>query len=475
VFPEQELPRLLEGFEILQRLGAGGVGKVYLARSKAGRLVAIKVFDEAKHDEGFADTLAREASLCARLNHPAIVQVRRVLQDEDFAGLVFEYVPGVALARLLRFCASHGVRLPDDAAWYIVERVLSALAYAHSFKDDFQQPTPIVHRDVSPSNVLVDWEGDVKITDFGLAKMLGVSPVTRLGLVKGTLGCMAPEQARGEAVTERADVYAAALLAWRLATGRVPFAKHQRDEWELLRAMRNPRIKPLSVLRPDLPEALLWSTGIALEPDPSRRELTAVQFAAVIRNTMNVEGGRQDLAGLLTRWKGALERTVSGRQGQAAFASKSDGTPRTEPSDSTSQGRVAHTLRYEEVALAFDDDIALDAPTFEAHALSPAERDAFTPPPDRASGEHAPLPAPAGPFPSAPPPPPAALDGPIPMPAPAGYTPPRRTNPDPFPPEAPTGPAVSPSVKAGDDEQAGLAARARRLWSRLWSRGDERE
>ena len=118
---------------------------------------------------------------------------------------------------LLRFCASHGVRLPDCAAWHVVERVLAALAYAHAQTDERHALVPIVHRDVSPANVLVDWKGDVKLADFGMAKMLGASPATRLGVVKGTLGCMAPEQARGEPVTERADVYAAALLAWRLS------------------------------------------------------------------------------------------------------------------------------------------------------------------------------------------------------------------------------------------------------------------
>src|SRR6185295_15017171 len=126
-----------------------------------------------------------------------------------------------------------GVRLPDAAAWHIVERVLSALAYAHAQTDEAGERAPIVHRDVTPSNVLVDWSGDVKLTDFGMAKMLGVTGTTRVGLVKGTLGCMAPEQARGEAVTERVDVYAAALLAWRLATGLAPFARF-RDDTELL-------------------------------------------------------------------------------------------------------------------------------------------------------------------------------------------------------------------------------------------------
>ena len=331
------------------------MGEVFLARSKSGRLVAIKVLDEAQRGSDSAGTFAREASLCARLQHPTIVQVRAFIEDDECAALIFEYVAGVALGRLLRFCSSHGVRLPDSAAWHIVERVLSALAYAHSFKDDQLQPTPIVHRDVSPSNVLVDWNGGVKLTDFGIAKMIGVSPTTRIGLVKGTLGCMAPEQARGDEVTPRADVYAAALLAWRLATGRVPFAKHQRDEYELLRAMRNPRIKPLAVLRPDLPEPLLGVVARALEPEPHLRTISAAEFAQVIRTHMEVGQGAVDLGTLLDRWKHALERTVK-REGTAE--------------ESSSQQRVANTLRYEEVALAFDeDDVPLDGPTFQAAAL----------------------------------------------------------------------------------------------------------
>jgi len=353
----------------------GGVGEVFLARSRAGKLVAIKTVADARsdgHEGETADAFAREASVCVRLRHPCIVQVRAFLEEPGFAALVFEYVPGVALGRLLRLCHSSGVRLPDPAAWHVIERVLTALAYAHDFHDGDER-TPIVHRDISPSNVLVDWTGGVKIADFGLAKVLGVSPGTRVGIVKGTLGCMAPEQARGEAVDERADVYAAALLAWRLATGRVPFGKHQRDEWELLRAMRNPRFPPLATLRPDLPEPLLDAVARALEPERERRTITAAEFADVVRANVDVAAGWIQLASLLDKWKGALERAV--RRPERAQSS-GGGTPAASSSgdvaslDTESSGdRVAMTLRYEEVALAFDDDAPEDARTFEAHAL----------------------------------------------------------------------------------------------------------
>ncbi|HEY3821603.1 MAG TPA: serine/threonine-protein kinase [Polyangiaceae bacterium] len=348
---------------MLQRLGMGGAGEVFLARSRAGKLVAIKTIADARRDshEGeTADAFAREASVCVRLRHPCIVQVRAFLEEPGFAALVFEYVPGVALGRVLRLCQSSGVRLPDLAAWHITERVLTALAYAHGFRDDTGTETPIVHRDVSPANVLLDWTGGVKIADFGIAKVLGVSPGTRVGIVKGTLGCMAPEQARGEPVDQRADLYAAALLAWRLATGRVPFARHQKDEYELLRAMRNPHIPPLSSLRPDLPEPLLDAIAQALEPDRERRTITAGELADVVRAHMDVSAGWLQLASLLERWKGALGRTVK----------RSQQAPPVDPISADSSGdRVANTLRYEEVALAFDEEPPADGPTFEAHAL----------------------------------------------------------------------------------------------------------
>ena len=355
MFPSEPPPRALEGFDILERLGIGGIGEVFLARSRGGKLVAIKTIAAARReDDGSADVFAREAAVCARLRHPCIVQVRAFLEEPGFAALVFEYVPGVALGRMLRLCQAGGVRLPDRAAWHIVERVLTALAYAHSFRDEHGQLTPIVHRDVSPANVLVDWGGGVKIADFGIAKVLGVSPETRVGLVKGTPGCMAPEQARGEAVDERADVYAAALLAWRLATGRPPLGRHHKDEFELVRAMRHPRIKPLDSIRPDLPEALLEAVARALEPDLERRTISAAELADAVRAHIDVGSGWLELAALLEGWKGALERTVK----------RPLPGERTESSD-----RASHTMRYEEVALAFDDDPSPDGPTFEAHAL----------------------------------------------------------------------------------------------------------
>ncbi len=367
MFPKGELPVALEGFEILQRLCVGGAGQVFLAKSKGGKLVAIKVLSEEAHDAEVSAALTHEASLCARLNHEAIVQVRRLIETDDFAALVFEYVPGVALVRLLRFAYGRGVRLPDGPAWHIMERVLSALAYAHSQKGD-GLPAPIVHRDVSPANVLVGWDGDVKLTDFGMAKMLGVTPaVTRVGLVKGTLGCMSPEQARGEPVNERADVYAAALLAWRLATGRTPFSKYRDDETELLRAMRNPRLTQLATMRPDLPAALLEAIASALEPDPASRTIRSDELLKIVRAHSDGGGGKAELVVLLERWRPALEKTVTRWESSpdlASIANEEGALSEREPG--------AHTVRYEEVALAFGEDSPSGNPLLDGSLPSDA-------------------------------------------------------------------------------------------------------
>jgi serine/threonine protein kinase len=361
VFPTTERLQALKGFQIQKRLGSGGAGEVYLALSKAGRPVAIKVLSDAKErDAAFSQELVREASLCVRLAHPAIVQVRALIEEEGFAAIVFDYIEGIALSRLMKLCAARGVRLPDNVAWHVVERVLSALSYAHKQKDEAHEPAPIVHRDVSPSNVLLAWSGDVKLADFGIAKMLGVSPATQYGLVKGTLGCMSPEQARGEPVDERADVYAAGLLAWRLATGREPYPTRDKDEMELLRAMRNPRIKPLSALRPDLPEPLAQAVERALAPNAADRTITAEQLAAVVRTSLEVEAGHVELEVLLGRWRASLEKKRARAEGASgAFESSVD----------SSGDHKNPTMRYDDIAQDDDEDIPFDRPTLQVQAL----------------------------------------------------------------------------------------------------------
>jgi len=355
VFPDVTQHPMLHGFEFLGRLGAGSAGQVFLARSKGGRKVAIKILREPKDgDEATFEALAREATLSVRLSHPAIVQVRAFIEGDGLAALVLDYIDGPPLARLMRLAGVVGARVPDRVAWHIVERILAGLVYAHSREDESGGAAPIIHRDLSPSNVLIDFTGDVKITDFGIAKMLGVSPATRYGLVKGTLGCMAPEQARGEPVDQRADVYAAGLLAWRLATGRLPYDTRM-AEVEILRAMRYPKIRPLSALRSDLPGELVMAVDVALATELTQRTVDAAELHRIVAKSIDVERGRAELSELLDRWRAHLERVKSPKEGSSAG------------SDSSGDKKIP-TLRYEDVDI-LEQDYPMDSPTVEAHAL----------------------------------------------------------------------------------------------------------
>ena len=148
---------------------------VVLARTKAGALVVVKVLLDKRIPADVSAALAREASLGARLVHEAIVQTRAMVIEDEVAALVTEFVPGVSLQRLLRFAAQRGVRLPDDAGWYILERVLAALAFAHGQKDGAGAPAAILHRAVGPSSVIVGWDGTCKLGDFGWTRVRSVT------------------------------------------------------------------------------------------------------------------------------------------------------------------------------------------------------------------------------------------------------------------------------------------------------------
>ena len=162
-----------------------------------------------------------------------------------------------------------------------------------------------------------------------------------------------------ELVTERADVYAAALLAWRLATGRTPFARFKDDEFELLRAMRNPHLRPLAALRPDLPEPILSAIARALEPEAEKRTISAEELRAIVRANVDTESGQIELGVLLGRWRPSLVKTIA--RDEATSRSKSGSEEDAEDRHKTGN--------YEEAALAFDNEGVLDGPTFETYSL----------------------------------------------------------------------------------------------------------
>src|SRR5262245_58303775 len=227
MFPTEPVPEQIGAYKVVRRLSGSGSADMYLGRMDGPmgfqRVCALKLVPNAlEGDVRLAEELAREASICARLNHPAIVRMFDFFEHERRLVLVLEHVDGVDLDRLVQHLARRRQRLTDDAIWYIGHQLCSALAHAHGATDEEGNATPVIHRNTRPENVLIAWDGQVRLAGFGLGKVLGRSPDTVVGVIKGTPGYMAPEQARGERVTTRVDVYLIGLLLWSLLSERRP-------------------------------------------------------------------------------------------------------------------------------------------------------------------------------------------------------------------------------------------------------------
>lgn len=303
---ERPPPTKLAGYRVVRRLATGGTSDVLLARveaaSGAERLVVLKLLlPHFREDPEFERMFATEAAAYARLTHPCIVRLFDFFRSGEELVMVLEYVDGLPLNRLRAALQAKKQHLDDRAVIWLMGCVFSALAAAHAAKDPANgQLAPVIHRDVNPSNVLIPWDGYVKLADFGIAKVTGIASETKSGLIKGTFGYMAPEQVRGEAVGPAADVYAATLLLWELLAHRRAIQPAALPELEVMRAMAHPSIVSLNVLRPDLAPALRVLVGRGLVVEQKRRDLTALEAAAALQGLVGADEGREALARALT-------------------------------------------------------------------------------------------------------------------------------------------------------------------------------
>jgi eukaryotic-like serine/threonine-protein kinase len=250
------LPRKFGRYVLFDFIGKGGMAEIYLARTKTElggvRLSVVKqIIPEFASHPDFAEMLIHEAKLAARLNHANIVQVfdlgRETSGHDDVLYIAMEYVEGFDLAELLRRCTKARVPLPLEFALGIVANALRGLDYAHRRTSEDGQPLAVVHRDVSPSNVLISFEGEVKLCDFGIAHAndLVASRVSAVvDPLKGKAGYMSPEHARGEKIDARADVFAVGIVLWELLAGRRLY-KSDGDKPSLLEQARRAEVPPL--------------------------------------------------------------------------------------------------------------------------------------------------------------------------------------------------------------------------------------
>jgi eukaryotic-like serine/threonine-protein kinase len=278
-----ELPRLFGPYELVRRLASGAMVDVYLAqaRSVAGfqKAVAIKMIRVSQSDEDpdFVSQLVEEANIASRLSHKNVVQVIDLGEIEHQHYIAMEYVDGVDLAKLLsRLGPRRGAVSPRVAA-YIMREVCEGLDHAHRKTDNAGKALRIVHRDVTPSNILISFVGEVKLTDFGLAKASLRAAATQAGQIKGKYSYMAPEQAKGHAVDARTDVFAAGLVLYELVTGRQAYPDAPLPL--MLERITRAIFEPAEKLRPELPAALADIVRRSMAADPSQRHPSARALA----------------------------------------------------------------------------------------------------------------------------------------------------------------------------------------------------
>jgi eukaryotic-like serine/threonine-protein kinase len=305
--PDSTDSERIGSYRVLRRLATGGTSDVLLARAEGPhgfeRPVVLKVLlAQLGEDEEFGRMFAREASAYARLTHPCIVRLYdffAVPAGEPRVGqlvMVLELVDGHALSRIRSIFKTADKDIDDASALAIGASVFSALAAAHNAVDDAGVIAPVIHRDVNPSNILIGWNGDVKLADFGVAKVTGLQYQSVAGLIKGTYGYMAPEQVNGETITPRADVYAGAVVMWELFARRRAFQRGTLGEAEALRLLAEPQLPSLDTLRPDVPLVVRDALKRALEPKASARKITAEELAAVFLSILSADEGRARLS-----------------------------------------------------------------------------------------------------------------------------------------------------------------------------------
>jgi serine/threonine protein kinase len=272
-------------YRLIAELGHGGMADVFMAVSMGpaglgfNKLVVIKRLREhLANDQEFVAMLIDEARIAARLNHPNVVQTIEIGEEDGTYYIAMEYLDGQPLKRITR---ADRAALPRNMHYGIMADVLAGLHHAHELADFDNQPLQVVHRDVTPHNVFVTYNGQTKVVDFGVAKAIGRASETRAGIVKGKAAYMAPEQARGLPVDRRADLFAVGIMLWEAATGTRMWPKG--PDVDILRKLIRGELAPSArTVNPEVPDRIDQICAKALAASPADRYATAADFQADI-------------------------------------------------------------------------------------------------------------------------------------------------------------------------------------------------
>ena len=258
-----------------------------------GRLLVIKRIQAAfGNNAEFLQMFKSEVQVTMRFTHPNIVQLYESGEEGGQQYIAMELVDGRNLRQVLSKLAHKQMRIPVAASCYVIEQTAAGLHYAHTFKDRITgEPLNIVHRDVSPQNIIVSYDGNVKMIDFGIAKATTNGEATRAGVIKGKLSYLSPEQVMGEVLDARSDVFALGIVLWELLTGKRLFVAEGDNEFQVLKMIEscNTFVKPPSKYNPDVPKELDEVVLRALTRDVKKRYQSADELARALKKILAVQ------------------------------------------------------------------------------------------------------------------------------------------------------------------------------------------
>jgi serine/threonine-protein kinase len=291
--PEQRAPpvKRIGRYALHREIAAGGMATVHIGRLSAqagfSRTVAIKrLHPQFARDPGFVAMFLDEARLAARIQHPNVVSTLDVVAEHDELFLVMEYIQGESVSRVARLVAARGERIPLPIVGAVIVGALNGLHAAHEARDERGAPLDVVHRDVSPQNILIGADGIPRVIDFGVAKAAGRLQETQTGQLKGKLAYMAPEQFREKEITRSVDVYAASIVLWELLTGKRLFAAD--SQAATIERVLYSEFQPPTGLVPELPPALDAILARGLSRAPEGRFADAREMAGVVEACLGV-------------------------------------------------------------------------------------------------------------------------------------------------------------------------------------------
>jgi serine/threonine-protein kinase len=282
--------QVLGRYRVVQKLAKGGMGVVYLGRLEgaagfAKPVVIKRIIQDSDDPTESTARFIREAQILSNLQHPGIVGVLDFGEEAGGHAMILEYVHGYDLGRWLKYLQNCQQHMHWEEAVFIMLRVLDALSYAHGFRRNDGTEAQVLHRDISPGNVLIDLEGRVRLLDFGIARMAENDVYrTQTGVLKGKVPFLAPELFTSDPPSAASDLYACGVVLYQMLAGSHPFTGE--NDSKLMWRIITEGPKPLSHWRDDLPVGLEAPIFVALNKDPENRHVNAERFAAELRQTL---------------------------------------------------------------------------------------------------------------------------------------------------------------------------------------------